>query len=112
MTTPPPAPRDQLADAAWYVLAGAADIITDDDLDATDGLLDGGAEAACAMHQLPPALAPAVYQAAAASHARASGYDPAGPADPLITRALAELPRYPRRRQAWLLARAARHARP
>lgn len=33
MTTPPPAHRHQLADAAWYVLTATADLVTGDDMD-------------------------------------------------------------------------------
>ena len=62
------------------------------------------------MHGLPPSLAPAVYRRAALCLARASGYQPLDTTDPVIDRALDELPGYPPERQARLLAYAARRA--
>jgi hypothetical protein len=101
MTTPPrppaPAPRPvrpatALPDAITYVLLGAAALITDDGDTGTPGLLHAGAGCACAMHGLPASLAPVIYRRAAQCLARASGYQPLDTADPVIDRALDELP--------------------
>lgn len=108
MTTPPPAPA--LPDAIRYVLLGTAALITYDGETGTAGLLQGGAEAACATHGLPASLVPAVYRHAALYLALASGYQPLDTADPVIDRALDELPGYPPERQARLLTYAARRA--
>jgi hypothetical protein len=117
MTTPPPpptpaprpaSPATALPDAITYVLLGAAALITDDGDTATPGLLDAGAGCACAMHGLPASLAPLIYRHAALRLARASGYQPLDTADPVIDRALDELPSYPPERQARLLTYAAR----
>ena len=119
MTTPPPVPAraprpawpaTALRDAIRYVLLGAADLITDDGETGTAGLLEAGAGCACAMHGLPATLAPAVCRRAALWLARASGYQPLDTADPVIDRALDELPSYPPERQARLLTYAARRA--
>jgi hypothetical protein len=119
MTTPPPAlaraprpawPATALRDAIRYVLLGTAGLITDDGDAGTAGLLEAGAECACALHGLPASLAPAVCRRAALWLARASGYQPLDTADPVIDRALGELPGYPPERQARLLACAARRA--
>jgi hypothetical protein len=116
MTTPPrtPAPASRpataLPDAIRYVLLGAAGLITDDGDAGTPGLLQAGAECACSMHGLPASLAPVIYRRAALCLARASGYQPLDTADPVIDRALDELPGYPPERQARLLTYAARHA--
>jgi hypothetical protein len=119
MTTPPrppaPAPRPArpgpaLPDAITYVLLGAAALITDDGDTGTPALLHAGADCACAMHGLPASLAPVIYRRAALCLARASGYQPLDTADPVIDRALDELPGYPPERQARLLTYAARRA--
>ena len=115
MTTPPPAapaprPAPALPDAISYVLLGTAALITYDGETGTAGLLQGGAEAACATHGLPASLVPAVYRRAALYLALASGYQPLDTADPVIDRALDELPGYPPERQARLLTYAARRA--
>ena len=57
----------------------------------------------------PPAWSPP-YTAAALYLALASGYQPLDTADPVIGRALDELPGYPPERQARLLTYAARRA--
>jgi hypothetical protein len=116
MTTPPrpaaPAarPATALPDAITYVLLGAAALITDDRDTGTPGLPQAGADCACAMHGLPASLAPGIYRRAALCLARASGYQPLDTADPVIDRALDELPGYPPERQARLLTYAARRA--
>jgi hypothetical protein len=99
-----------LPDAIRYVLLGTAGLIADDGQPAAAGLLEAGAECACAMYGLPASLAPAVYRGAALWLARASGYQPLDTADPVIDRALDELPGYPPGRQARLLTYAARRA--
>jgi hypothetical protein len=119
MTTPhrttAPAPRPPwlataLPDAIRYVLLGAAGLITDDGDTGPPGLLEAGVECACEMHGLPTSLATAVYRRAALCLARASGYQPLDTADPVIDRALGELPGYPPERQVRLLIYAARRA--
>ena len=92
------------------MLDGAASLIADDGDTASAGLLDGGAEAACGMYGLPGQAAPAVFRRAAFYLARASGYQPLDPGDPVIDRALDELATYPPERQIRLLSYAARHA--
>jgi hypothetical protein len=104
------APGPALPDAVRYVLAGAAGLITDDGDAGTPGLLEAGAECACDLYGLPASLAPVICRRAAMYLARASGYQPLDTADPVIDRALDELPGYPPERQARLLAYAARHA--
>jgi hypothetical protein len=112
--TPPPAPAlrpaTALPDAIGYVLLGAAALITYDGETGTAGLLEAGAGCACDVYGLPASLAPAVYRRAALWLARASGYQPLDTADPVIDRALDELPGYPPERQARLLTYAARRA--
>ena len=116
MTAPhrDPAPRrtrnDELADAIRYVLDGAAALIAGDGETASAGLLEGGAEAACATWDLPGLAAEAVYRHAAFYLARASGYQPLDPGDPVIDRALDELEAYPPERQIRLLTYASRRA--
>ena len=119
MTTPPPpaapAPRPAwpataLPDAIRYVLLGAASLIIYDGDTGTPGLLQAGAECACGMYGLPASAAPVIYRRAALCLARASGYQPLDTADPVIDRALDELPGYPPERQARLLTYAARRA--
>ncbi len=86
----PPAPSlDSQAPAAAvsYVPGGAASLIADDRDTASAGLLEGGAEAACAMHDLPGHAAPAIFRRAASCLARASGYQPLDPGDPVTGRA-------------------------
>jgi hypothetical protein len=115
-TQPSPAParrtrrRQNLTDAICYVLEGAAGLVTDDSETASTGMLQGGAEAACGMYELPPVTAALIYSRAGYWLARASGYQPLDTADPVIDRALAELPRCPPERQARLLAYASRRA--
>ena len=106
----PPWPATALPDAITYVLLGAAALIIYDGGTGTPGLLQAGAECACDMHGLPASLAPAIYRRAALCLARASGYQPLDTADPVIDRALDELPGYPPERQARLLTPAP-HAR-
>ena len=109
----PPAPAlhsGALPAAVSYVLDGAASLIADDGDTASAGLLEGGAEAACGMYGLPGQAAPAVFRRAAFYLARASGYQPLDPGDPVIDRALDELATYPPERQIRLLSYAARHA--
>jgi hypothetical protein len=117
MTTPTPpqipAPAlrsEALAAAVSYVLDGAAGLIADDGDTASAGLLECGAEVACGMYDLPGHATRAVYRRAVFCLARASGYQPLDPGDPVIDRALDELPGYPPERQARLLTYAARRA--
>jgi hypothetical protein len=117
MTTAPRSPHPArawpaaaLTDAIHYVLLGAAALIIYDGDAGTAGLLEAGAECACAVHGLPGSLAPVVCRRAALWLARASGYQPLDTADPVIDRALDELPGYPPERQARLLTYAARRA--
>jgi hypothetical protein len=62
------------------------------------------------MHGLPASAAPVIYRRAVLCLARASGYQPLDTAEPVIDRALDELPGYPPERQARLLTYAARRA--
>jgi hypothetical protein len=64
------------------------------------------------MYDLPGHAAPAVYRRAAFYLARASGYQPLDPGDPVIDRALDELATYPPERQIRLLTYASRRALP
>ena len=96
----PPAPgqhAEVLPAAVSYVLDGAASLIADDGDTASAGLLESGAEAACATYGLPGHAAPAVFRRAAFYLARASGYQPLDPGDPVIDRALDELAALPAR---------------
>ena len=122
MTTPPqmPDPRltlappaaalhsQALAAAVSYVLDGAASLIAGDGDTVSAGLLEGGAEAAWIIYDLPGHAAPAVYRRASFYLARTSGYQPPGSFDPVIDRALDELAAYPAERQIRLLSYAAR----
>jgi hypothetical protein len=111
--TRPPAPAlrsGALAAAVSYVLDGAASLIADDGDTASAGLPGCGAEAACGMYDLPGHATRAAYRRAVFCLARASGYQPLDPGDPVIDRALDELAAYPPERQIRLLTYAARHA--
>ena len=122
MTTSFPRPACQPADSALragklsravlYVLDGAARLIANDQQAAGAGLLEGGAEAACLTYGLPSADDAEVFRRAAFYLAIASGYQPLDSADPVIDRALDELPAYPAERQVKLLTYASRRASP
>jgi hypothetical protein len=103
---------ENLSRAVLYVLDGAARLIADDQQAAGAGLLQGGAEAACLTYSLSSQDDPEVFRRAAYYLAIASGYQPLETTDPVIDRALDELPAYPPERQVRLLTYASRRATP